>query len=70
MKKYVTINNKENTANVLLSIIFLHTKSHFFVFDFKKSLLMFYSRWRLLENSLNSQLSSVAPLKGKKYMKT
>ena len=27
---------------------------------------MFYSRWRMLENSLTFQLSSLAPLKGKK----
>ena len=32
VKKYVTINNKENT--VLLLNIFLYTKSDFIVFDF------------------------------------
>ena len=69
MKKYVTINNKENTANILLLNIFLYTKSDFIVFDFtKKSLpiIVFYFRWRMLEDSLTFQLSSLAPLKGKK----
>ena len=72
MKKYVTINNKENTANILLLNIFLYTKSDFIVFDFTmKSLpiIVFYFRWRMLEDSLTFQLSSLAPLKGEK-MKT
>ena len=34
VKKYVTINDKENTANILLSNIFLYTISDFSVFDF------------------------------------
>ena len=33
-KKYVTINNKEYTANILLLKIFLHTKSDFIVSGF------------------------------------
>ena len=69
MKKHVTINDKENTANILLLNIFLYTKSDFIVFDFtKKSLpiIVFYFRWRMLEDSLTFQLSSLAPLKGKK----
>ena len=69
MKKYVTINNKENTANILLLNIFLYTKSDFIVFDFtKKSLpiIVFYFRWRMLEDSLTFQLSSLASLKGEK----
>ena len=40
---------------LLLSIIFLHTRSHFIVFDFTmKSLpiIKFYFCWRMLENSL------------------
>ena len=70
MKKYVTINDKENTANILLLNIFLYTKSDFIVFDFtKKSLpiIVFYFRWRMLEDSLTFQLSSLAPLKEKKW---
>ena len=69
MKKHVTINNKENTANILLLNIFLYTKSDFIVFDFTmKSLpiIVFYFRWRMLEDSLSFQLSSLAPLNGKK----
>ena len=69
MKKYVTINNKENTANILLLNIFLYTKSDFIVFDFtRKSLpiIGFYFRWGMLEDSLTFQLSNLAPLKGKK----
>ena len=45
VKKYVTINDKENTANILLLNIFLSTKSDFIVFDFTiKSLpiIVFY----------------------------
>ena len=56
----VTINNKENTATVLLLNIFLYTKSNFIVFDFtKKSLpiIVLYFRWRMLEDSLTFQLS-------------
>ena len=34
VKKYVTINNKENTDSTLPTIIFLQTRSHFIVFDF------------------------------------
>ena len=69
MKKYVTINNKKNTANILLLNIFLYTKSDFIVFDFTmKSLpiIAFYFRWRMLEDSLTFQLPSLAPLKGDK----
>ena len=69
MKKYVTINNKENTANILLLIIDLYTRSHFIVFDFRMNslpILVFYFRWRMLEDSLTFELSSLAPLKGKK----
>ena len=69
MQKHVTINNKENNANILLWNIFLYTKSDFIVFDFtKKSLpiIVFYFRWRMLEDSLTFQLSSLAPLKGEK----
>ena len=71
--KNVTIYNKENTANILLLKIFLYTKSDFIVFDFtKKSLpiIVFYFRWRMLEDSLTFQLSSLAPLKGKKMKRT
>ena len=70
--KNVTINNKENTDNILVLNIFLYIKSDFIVFDFtKKSLLIivFYFRWRMLENSLTFQLSGLAHLNGKK-MKT
>ena len=69
--KYVNskeINNKENTASVLLSIIFLHTRSHFIVFDFiMKSLqiIVFNFRWTMLQDSLNFELSSLPPLKEK-----
>ena len=69
--KYVNskeINNKENTASVLLSIIFLHTRSHFIVFDFiMKSLqiIVFNFRRTMLEDSLNFELSSLPPLKEK-----
>ena len=69
MQKHVTINNKENNANILLWNIFLYAKSDFIVFDFtKKSLpiIVFYFRWRMLEDSLTFQLSSLAPLKGEK----
>ena len=60
VKKYVTINSKEDNANMLLSIIFLHFTM--------KSLpnIVFYFRWRMLEDSVNFKFSSVAPLKGKK----
>ena len=47
VKKYVAVNNKENTANILLLNIFLYTKSDFIVFDFTmKSLpiIVFYFR--------------------------
>ena len=70
MKKYVTINNKENTANILLLNIFLYTKSDFTVFDFTiKSLpiIVFYFRWRMLEDSLTFKLSSPAPSKGENW---
>ena len=66
MKKYVTINNKENSANILLLNIFLYTKSDFTVFDFTiKSLpiIVFCFRWRMLEDSLTFKLSSLTPLK-------
>ena len=59
MKKYVAVNNKENTANILLLNIFLYTKSDFIVFDFTMKLLpiiVFYFGWRMLENSLTFQL--------------
>ena len=72
MNKYVTINNKENTANILLLNIFLYTKSDFIVFDFTMKsppIIVFYFRWRILEDSLTFQLSSLAPSKGEK-MKT
>ena len=65
MKKYVTINNKENTPSTLLSIIFLHTRSHFIVFDFTTKSLpitLFHFCWRMLVDSLYS----LAPLKEKK----
>ena len=70
VKKYVTINNKENTANILLLNIFLYTKSDFTVFDFTiKSLpiIVFYFRWRMLEDSLTFKLSSPAPSKGENW---
>ena len=45
VKKYVAVNNKENTANILLLNIFLYTKSDFIVFDFTmKSLPIIRSR--------------------------
>ena len=50
--------------------MFLYTKSDFIVSDFTmKSLLAiaFYIRWRMLEDSLAFQLSSLAPLKRKKW---
>ena len=56
------MNNKENTASILLSIIFW---SHFIVFDFTmKSLpiVVFYFHWRMLA----VELSSPAPLNKKK----
>ena len=65
VKKYVTINNKENIASILLLNIFLYTKSDFIGFDFTmKSLPItgFYFRWRMLGDSLTFQLSSLAPL--------
>ena len=68
MKKYVTINNKENTASILLLNILLYSKSDFIVFDFTmKSLpiIVSYFRWRM-EYSLTFQLCSLAPLKEKK----
>ena len=70
VKKYVTINNKENTAITLLSIIFLHARSHFIVFDFAmKSLpiIVFYFRWRMLVDSLIFKLTGIAPLKWRKW---
>ena len=45
--KNVTINNKGNTANILLLNILLYAKSDFIIFDFtKKSLpiIVFYFR--------------------------
>ena len=69
VKKYVTINNKECTANILLLKIFLHTKSDFIVSGFAMKplpIIAFHFRWRMLEDSLAFQLSSLAPLKGKK----
>ena len=72
MKKYVAINNKENTANILLLNIFFYTWSDFIVFDLTvKSLpiIGFYFCWKMLEDSLTFQSYSLAPLKGKK-MKT
>ena len=68
VKKYVTINNKENTTSTLLSIMFLHTRSYFIVFDFTmKSLaiIVFYFCWRMLVDTLTFELSNLAPLKGK-----
>ena len=67
--KNVTINNKGNTANILLLNILLYAKSDFIIFDFtKKSLpiIVFYFRWRMLEDSLTFQLSGLAPLKWEK----
>ena len=69
MKKYVTINNKENTAYILLLNIF-STKSGFIVFDFTMKsipIIVFYFRCRMLEDSLTFQLSSLASLKEKKW---
>ena len=69
VKKYFTINNKENTVNVILLIIFLYTQSHFIVFDFTmKSLpiIVFYFCWRMLQDSLTFELSSLSTLKRKK----
>ena len=68
VKKYVTINNKENTASILLLNILVYTKSDFIVFGFtikSPPIIVFYFRWRMLEYSLTFQLSSLAPLKGK-----
>ena len=68
VKKLATINKKENTANILLSITFLHTQSHFIVLHFTmKSLpiIVFSLRWRMLEDSFTFELSSLAPCKGK-----
>ena len=68
VKKLVTINKKENTANILLSITFLHTQSHFIVLHFTmKSLpiIVFSLRWRMLEDSFSFELSSLVPWKGK-----
>ena len=70
VKIYVTINNKENTASTLLSIIFLQTRSHFIVFDFTmKSLqiVVFYFRWWMLVDSLTFKVSSLPPWKKKKW---
>ena len=69
MKKYVTINNKENTANILLLLIFPYTRSYFIVFDFTMNslpIVVFYFCWKMLEDSLTFELSSLAPLKEKK----
>ena len=69
VKKYVTIYNKKNTANILLLIIFPYTRSHFIVFDFTMNslpIIVFYFRWRMLEDSLTFKLSSLAPLKEKR----
>ena len=68
VKKYVAIYSKENTANILISIIFLHIQSHFIVFDFTiKSLpiIVFYFRCRMLDDSLTFKLSSLPPWKKK-----
>ena len=46
--------------------MFLYTKSDLIVFDLKmKSLpiIVFYVDWRMVEDSLTFQLSSLAPLK-------
>ena len=70
VKKYVTINNKENTASALPSIIFLQTQSHFIAFDFTMKLLpiiAFYFRWRMLVDILTFELFILAPLKGKNW---
>ena len=66
VKKYVTKNDKESTANILLSIILLHTQSQFIAFDFAiKSLpiIVFYFHWRMVDDSLTFELSSLAPWK-------
>ena len=66
VKKYVTINNKENIASILLLNKLVYTESDFIVFGFTiKSLpiIVFYFRWRMLEYSLTFQLSSLAPLR-------
>ena len=50
---YVTINNKENTANILLLIVFPYTRSHFIVFHLTMNslpIIVFYFRWRMLED--------------------
>ena len=72
VKKYVAVNNKENTSNISLLNMFLYTKSDFIVIDFTmKSLPIIgsYFRWRMLGDSLTFQLSSLAPLKGGKKRK-
>ena len=70
VKKYFTLNSKENTANILLLNIFLYGKSNFIIFDFTMKLLpiiVFHFRYRMLEDSLTFQLSILEPLKGKKW---
>ena len=49
--------------------MFLYTKSDFIISDFKmKSLpiIVFYFRWKMLEDSITFQLSSLTTLKGEK----
>ena len=70
MKKYVTINRKEKTANILLLNIFLYAKSDFILFDFTmKSLpiIVFHFCCRMLEDSISFQLSILESLKRKKW---
>ena len=67
VKKYVAVNNRENTANILLLNIFLYTNSDSIVFDFTMKLLPIigsYFCWRMLD-SLPFHLSSLTPIKGK-----
>ena len=67
VKRYAS---KENTANILLLIIFLYTQSYFTAFNFtmnSRPIIVFYFGWRILENSLAFQLSSLASLKRKNW---
>ena len=55
VKKCVTINNKENSTSILLSITFVQTQSYFIAFDFTMKsfpIIVFYFRWRLLVDTL------------------
>ena len=73
VKKYVTINDKKNTANILLLNIFIYTKYDIIVFDFTVNSLLitvFYFCVRMLEDSLSFQLSSLARKRKRKRKKT